>query len=114
MEGKIAHIRAAEEHVPAVGVGIVFLRGTPPVAVVADIAEIAIGIAATARQSRKAEFVRTAARTSNNITIITILIFVPATDSLQLGSSTFAAVKARASRIYELAVGACCPLCLLC
>ena len=39
-------------HASGVGVGSIVLRGRPPVAVVADIVEAAVGIAVAARQSR--------------------------------------------------------------
>jgi hypothetical protein len=41
-------------HVPVVSVVAIVLIGTPPVAVVADIVEIAIGIAVATRQGGKA------------------------------------------------------------
>ena len=74
-----AHIAVFVVHVPVVGLEDIALSATPPVAVVADIDEIAIRIAVAARQSRK------------TVVISAIATSIPTTRSLQPRSRTIAA-----------------------
>jgi len=59
----VVHELVVVAHVPVVGEVAKVLRGTPPVAVVADIAEIATRTAEAARQGGKAILVITIAAT---------------------------------------------------